>query len=177
MTITKYWIISQLFAFIGLIFVVISFQQKKKNILVIYRIAADFFYLLSMIFLHNSSAIILCLVGILRDILSLVSPRIKKDYIRSFFVALLVFILVFANILFWDNYLNILSMIMGILNIICFMQKNTKTIRRLSSIIEFIAIVYFALLLSPINVISEIISFVSIIYATIKLDIMKKMKS
>lgn len=166
------WIVSQVFAFICLIFVVISFQQKDSKKLIILRNIATLFVFIGICFLGNVSAIIFCGVGVIRNLLALYfayKPNANKiyKYIASVILAILLIIL---NIIYWNNYLNIFSIVIGIMAIITFMQTKSSVIRKLSVFLEIISIIYYAILLSPINVIIEVASLVSVIIGIIRLD-------
>ena len=78
---TWQWITNQILAFVGLIFVVISFQQKNSKELLIYRNIATLFVFIGLCFLGNYSAIIFCGVGVLRNLVALFfayKPNTKK---------------------------------------------------------------------------------------------------
>ena len=53
------------------------------------------------------------------------------------------------------------------------MQKKSSTIRKFSVVAEVAAIIYYALLLSPTNVLIEVMGLISIIIGIIRLDIKK----
>ena len=170
------WIINQVFATIGLLFVILAFQQKEAKRIILFYTLATLFVLIGMCVYGNISSIILCAVGLIRNLVTLYyayKPDTKRTVklIASF---ILIAMLITFNILFWDNYLNILSMVIGITAVITFMQKNAAIIRKLSVLFELLLITYFALLLSPINVIMEILGLTSVIVGIIRLDIKKK---
>ncbi len=170
------WIINQVFATIGLLFVILAFQQKEAKRIILFYTLATLFVLIGMCVYGNISSIILCAVGLLRNLVTLYyayKPDTKRivKLIASF---ILIVILITFNIIFWDNYLNILSIMTGTIAVITFMQRNASTIRKFSVIFELLLITYFALLLSPINVITEILGLTSVIVGIIRLDIKKK---
>ncbi len=169
---TWQWIVNQVFAFIGLILVVISFQQKDSKKLLIFRNIATIFVFIGLCFLGNISAIIFCGVGAIRNLIALYfayKPDTNKiyKYIASVVLAL---ILIILNIIYWKNYLNIFSIVVGTMAIITFMQNKASTIRKLSVFLEMLSITYYALLLSPTNVAIEIIGLTSAIIGIIRLD-------
>ena len=166
------WILNQVFAFIGLIFVVISYQQKDSKKLIIFRNIATLFVFIGLIIYGNVSAIIFCGVGAIRNLVALYfayKPNTNKiyKYIASVVLAL---ILVVLNIIYWKNYLNIFSIVIGILAIITFMQTKASTIRKLSVSLEILSISYYGLLLSPTNVAIDVIGLISAIVGIIRLD-------
>lgn len=172
---TTEWIINQIFAFIGLIFVVISFQQKNSKRLLIFRNIATIFVFIGLCFLGNTSAIIFCGVGALRNLVTLYfayKPQTKTIF-KIIASIILVSLLVALNIIFWKNYLNIYSIVLGSLAVYTFMQKKASTIRKLSVFLEILSITYYTILLSPTNVLIEVIGLTSAVIGIIRLDIKK----
>lgn len=170
------WIINQVFATIGLLFVILAFQQKEAKRIILFYTLATLFVLIGMCVYGNVSSIILCAVGLLRNLVTLYyayKPDTKR-IVKLIASIILIAMLITFNIIFWDNYLNILSMVIGITAVITFMQKNAAIIRKLSVLFELLLVTYFALLLSPINVIMEILGLTSVIVGIIRLDIKKK---
>ena len=176
MEFTWQWITSQVFAFIGLVFIMISFQQKKPKELLILRNIATIFVVIGVCFLGNPSAIIFSGVGEIRNLVMLYfacKPDTKKiiKYSASAFIVLLLIVL---NIIYWKNFYNLYSMLLGIFAVITFMQEKASTIRKFSVVAEIAAIVYYGLLMSPTNVLIEIAGLISIIVGIIRLDLKKK---
>lgn len=170
---TWQWVINQILAFIGLIFVVISFQQKDSKKLIILRNFATLFVFIGLCFLGNISAIIFCGAGVIRNLITLYfayKPNTKKilKYLSSGFLVLLIIVL---NIIYWKNYFNLYSMVLGTVAVITFMQTKASTIRKFSVFAELLSIIYYALLLSPINVVIEVVGLISAIVGIIRLDI------
>ena len=170
--ITTNWIINQIFAFIALIICVISFQQKTTKRLLLLRNFATFSCFIGLCFLGNVSAIIMCFAGVIRNLVTLYfayKPNAKKIYkiISSISIVLLLIVL---NIIYWTNYYNILSIIVGTFAVITFMQEKASTIRKLSVITEILYIIYYGLLLSPLNVVIEVIGLTSAVVGIIRID-------
>ena len=65
-------------------------------------------------------------------------------------------------------------MVIGTFAVFTFMQEKASMIRKLSVISEILSITYFALLLSPTNVIIEVVGLISAIIGIIRLDLNKK---
>lgn len=175
MEITWQWIVNQIFAFIGLIFVIFSFQQKSTKKLIILRNFATGFVFIGLCFLGNISAIIFCGAGVIRNLVSLYfayKPNSKKNvkYLAS---VLIIMLLVILNIIYWKNLYNLYSMVLGTLAVITFMQEKASTIRKLSVVSEVLSITYYALLLSPTNVVIEVVGLVSVIVGIVRLDLKK----
>ena len=178
MSFTWQWIINQILAFIGLIFVVLSFQQKTSLKLILMRNIATFFVFTGLCFLGNISAIIMCGAGVLRNIVALyyaINPDTKKTkkYISSILIVILLIIL---NIIFWNNLLNLYSIVLGAFNVYTFMQEKPSTIRLCSVFAEILAIIYYVLLFTPVNIVIDSIGLISAIIGIIRLDIKRPIK-
>lgn len=176
MIITWQWIINQIFAFIGLIFVIFSFQQKSTKKLLFLRNFATLFVFIGLCFLSNISAIIMCGAGIIRNLVTLyfaIKPDTKKQ-IKFIASSLIVALLVVLNIIFWKNWYNLYSIMLGTLAVFTFMQEKSSSIRKLSVVSEVLSIIYFCLLVSPINIVIEVIGLVSAIVGIIRIDIKSK---
>ena len=173
---TWQWITNQVFAFVGLVFVVISYQQKDSKRLLIYRNLATLFIFIGLCFLGNVSAIIFCGTGIIRNLISLYfayKPN-AKTILKYTSSSILILLIILLNLIYWKNYFNLFSIVIGILAIIALMQKKAFTIRKISVIGEILAIIYYALLLSPGNVIIELVGLISAIIGIIRVDLKKE---
>ena len=176
MEVTWQWIVNQIFAFIGLIIVVISFQQKSTKKLIILRNFATGSVFIGLCFLGNISAIIFCGAGIIRNLVSLYfayNPSSKK-YIKYIASILIIVLLVILNIIYWKNFYNFYSIILGTLGVITFMQQKSSNIRKLSIVTEILSIIYYSLLKTPTNIIIEVVGLVSAIVGIVRLDYNKK---
>lgn len=176
MDVTWQWVVNQAFAFIGLIFVVTSFQQKTTLKLISLRNLATLFVFIGLCFLGNISAIIMCGAGVIRNLVSLyfaIKPTTKKSlkYIASIAIVILLIIL---NIIYWNNWYNLYSIILGAFNVYTFMQEKPSKIRICSVIAEIMAITYYTLLFTPVNIVIECIGLISAIVGIIRLDIKKR---
>ena len=172
MELTLNWFINQAFAFIGLIFLVISFQQKTAYKVIVLRNFATIFVFIGLCFLGNISSIIMCGAGVIRNFISfiLLKKNIKDIKIKISWSIFIILLIIILNIVYWNNYLNILSIIVGICNVVAFMQSDVKKMRKYSVVSEVISIVYFGLLLTPLNIIIECFGLSSAIIGIIRLD-------
>ena len=176
LNITWQWIVNQIFAFIGLVFVVFSFQQKSTKKLLLLRNFATGFVFIGLCFLGNISAIIFCGAGVIRNLVSLyfAYKTDTKKIIKYIASILIVLLLIVLNVIYWKNLYNLYSIVLGTIALITFMQEKSSTIRKLSVVSEILSITYYALLLSPTNVVIEVVGLVSVIVGIIRLDINKK---
>jgi len=169
------WWLSQLFATISLIFLVISFQQSTSKKILIFKMVSTFAALIGTIFLGNISAVILCAVGAYRNVTELYfayHPTTPKKVKIGTKISV-VFLLVFFNIIFWKDYTNILSIILGILCLLAFMQRHPENIRKFSLAANSLGIIYYVILFSPMNIAIETFGLISVIVGIIRLDYVK----
>ncbi len=174
-----YWWISQSFALLGLIFVIISFQQKGSLKIILFRCIATSFVLGGTFFLGEISVILMCAVGLTRGLTALYfayKPN-TKQWIKYIVGGILFTVLISLNIVFWKNYLNIFSMLVGGGLIIAFFQKDPKLIRILGFILSLLGAVYYGLLFSPINIIVDIVAAISALVGIIRFDVKRNPKT
>lgn len=170
------WWVAQGFAFICLIFIIISFQQRTTTKLIWLRNISTIMLFIGLCFLGNISAIIMCGAGVIRNAVALFfayKPQTKSLY-RVVAGMMIIFLLIALNVIFWVDYFNIFSITLGAINVIAFLQTKAARIRKISVIAEIIAVTYFSLLLSPINIVIEVVGLSSAIVGVIRLDIRKK---
>lgn len=169
------WWLSQLFASISLVFLVISFQQSTSKKILKFKMFSTFAALIGTIFLGNISAVILCAVGAYRNMTVLyfayhpTTPK-KVEYGTRISVVIM---LIFFNLLFWVNYTSILSIILGLLCLLTYIQRHPEKIRRYALIAHVMGIIYYIILVSPMNITIEVFGMTSVIIGICRLDIVK----
>ncbi|MDE6141994.1 MAG: YgjV family protein [Bacilli bacterium] len=176
MDVSFYWVLSQMLAFISLVFVIISFQQKGAVKLIIFRNIATFFSFVGLCFLGNISAIIMCGAGVIRNLTSLyfiTRDKVNKN-IKLLASVFIVILLIILNIIYWKDIYNIFSIVVGTMNVVTFMQENAKLIRKFSVVSGTFATIYCLLIYSPINALIELFGLVSAIVGIIRLDVKKR---
>ena len=173
-----FWWISQAFVFVSLVFVIISFQQRDRIKLLWLRNISVWFAFIGSLFLWSIPVIISFSISIIRigfALFNAYKPDLKKWL--KYGVCIVLFIaLVTFNVVFWNGYLSILSMVYGTLGIVTFMQNSAKMIRCVSLMFAGFGVVYFLFALSPISVIVDGIAFVTAVIGIVRLDIRKNSK-
>ena len=114
-----------------------------------------------------------CGAGVITNLITLYfayKPDTKKvlKYVSS---ALLILLTIILNIIYWKNYYNLYSIVLDTITVITFMQTKTSTIRQFSVVVLTLSIVYYILLLSPMNVVITVTGLISNIIGIIRLDI------
>ena len=170
------WWISQGLALVALVFVVISFQQNVPKKIILYRCVATLCTFVGVCFFGDMSAIVLNATSQIRSIVALYSachPRPIKS-VEMVLCGYTIFVLLFLNLAFWQGYLSILSIAVGVLKLFSFVQKTPKLIRVLSAGACIMAAVYYSLLMSPINIAIEVFSLIAVIVGMIRFDFKKQ---
>lgn len=165
--------LSQIFAFIALVLVVIGMQQNTNRKIILWRIVSAISTLIGFLFFGSVAGIIICTVGILRGLLALYltyKPNKKTKIIGSI---ILVLLLILLNIVFWVDYKNIFSLLVGILLIYAFMQEKSKNIRLWVAIATAINVVFTIIILNPMQIAIEVFALTSTLIAIFRYDIVK----
>ena len=173
---TWQWFVSQGFAFVALIFIIVANQQKSTLKYVwIYNFGTISIFA-SVCFLGNVSAIILNAMGIIRGFIAIYfayKPN-TKPLVKTVTGVSIVVLLIILNIIFWTNYLGIFSIVIGTLLVVTFLQNSPRLIRRWMVLTELLLITYYIILMSPISVALELFGLISAIVGIIRLDLKKK---
>jgi hypothetical protein len=177
MLFTWQWWVSQIFAALCLFCIVVSMQQKKRVTILTWNLIGTVFALTSVTFLWSFSAMILVGVATVRCITSLLFAIYLNTPKWVFYVTncVLATAIIALNIVFWQGYLSILSMIVGIGFIISYMQTTPKNIRRTIVPIRIISTIYYFLLFAPVNAVIELTALASAIIGIIRFDTKKKL--
>ena len=114
----------------------------------------------------------MCGAGVIRNLITLIIAKknITNKNVKLIWSILIILLIIILNIIYWSNYLNILSIVVGICNVVTFMQSSAKKMRYYSVVSEIISIIYFGLLLSPVNIVIECTGLISAIIGIIRLD-------
>lgn len=151
-------------------------QQKSRISILSWNLAAAVAMFISCCCLWQFSAMILMGVSSVRSVTALIfaiKPNVKKWIFITTNVVLALSIIVF-NIVFWNGYLSIFSIIIGIGSIISFAQVKPKNIRLTIAPIQVISTIYYILMLAPINAMIELTALISAIVGMIRLDFKKQ---
>ena len=120
--------------------------------------------------------IILYTAGVLRVSTALVLAYFPQIKYRWKFIAglLVIAYLTTLNIVLWESYLSILSIIFGASMTVMYLQRKARTIRFMAIGVGILGITFFALNLNPMNAIIEAFGLGSAIVGIIRLDLKKK---
>ncbi|MDR0462153.1 MAG: YgjV family protein [Christensenellaceae bacterium] len=169
---TWQWWVSQGFALIGLVCLVASMQQKGRVKILSWNLCAACAMFTSCCFLWKFSAMILMGVSSVRSVTALLFAMYPKTNRWIFLITNVVLgsAIIALNVIFWQGWLSILSIIIGIGFILAFAQTKPKNIRRTIAPVRLISTTYYCFLLAPINAVIEITAFVSTAIGMIRYD-------
>lgn len=166
------WWLAQAFTFVGLVFVLISFQQKSTKKLVWLKSVSTLCVFVGFVFLWNVPALLMNGAGVLRNLVAVYfayRPWTHKAY-KYAAGGVIIGLLIALNIVFWKDFYNLYSIILGALLVLTYFQPTAAKIRYVSLISETGAIVYYALLVSPLNIAIESVGLVSAIMGIFRID-------
>lgn len=166
------WWVSQSFALVSMIFAFTAMQQRKRTKILWHRSIYSLLLFIGVCFLGKISAIIMVGIGFFRTLVLLfLAYKTKLSKLIKWLVfAGLAAILITLNIIFWENYLSLLSIAVGLAFLIAFIQEKTINVRRVSIVAALIAIVFYILVLSPANAIINVAVLVSSIIGLFRIN-------
>lgn len=176
---TWQWWVAQSLATISIIFAFSAMQQKKTTNILWHRSVYALLVFVGGIFLGKASVIIMLGIAFVRNLILLLlsyhdSNKSAFKKIKWATFAVLAISLIALNIIFWENYLSLLSMADGLIFLTAFIQTKPANVRRISIVGAFTSIIFFILIFSPINVVINLSVLISSIIGLLKIDKQKK---
>lgn len=173
---TWQWWVSQAFALVSIIFCVSAMQQKKTTDILWHRTIYSLLIFGGGCFLGKLPAMIMMGVAFIRNlILLLLSFKSELSKLVKWSVfALLAVSLIILNIIFWENYLSLLSIAVGLAFLTAFIQSKPVNVRKVSIVAAAISIVFYILVFAPVNALINVAVLISAIVGLVRLD--KKQK-
>lgn len=166
------WWVAQGFALLGLVFILISYQQRSKIKLVWLKSLSTFCVFVGFVFFGSISAMLMNGAGVLRNSVAIYfayKPETKKRY-KYLAGGVIIALLVALNIVFWKDFYNLYSMILGALFVLTYLQPTSSRIRYASIVPETAAVVYYSLLFAPMNIAIEAVGLISAIVGIFRID-------
>lgn len=164
------WWVAQGFALVSIIFCITTMQQKTQKGILWHRCIYSLLIFAGGVFLGELSAIIMMGIAALRNIILLIMSYKKKlsKIIKWLILGVLATSLVALNIIFWENYLSLLSMAVGLAFLIAFIQSDPQKVRWISIVAAALSIVFYALIFAPVNMIINISVLISSIVGLVR---------
>ena len=141
---------SQIFAGLGLLFWVASFQFKKRQYIIGLLIVGMVCVALQFIFLERYVWAAIIWIWIVRYITSLYYPR-------PFFIPIFIVISALVTAYFWKDMYDILPFLSATINTIWIFQVKDKNLRKIMMLSPPILILYYFFIFSPVGILLETI--------------------
>ena len=165
-----YFVISQIFCSIALLFVCLGYFTKDKTKFFIFQIIANPFYGLSYIFLGSYVAGILSIISTLRCVYLFFCEKYNFKY-TLVFLFIFVFAYIAVDIVFWKSAYDIIPLLTSIMFTFGFYIKNIQIMRYFLCIPNALLIVYAAILNNYVSILLSTIELTVLIVAIIKYHI------
>ncbi len=166
--------ISQIVGFVGTALLFFSFQQKKRQGILLFQICAGAVFVLHYILLGAYTGAALNFIGFSRSVIFYNSD--KKWAKSPVWLAVFIIISAVASIFTWDRWYSVLPAIAMMLTTVSYWLKNETKIRLVTFPSSPCWLIYNALAGSVAGVITECIVMSSLIIAIVRYDILKKGK-
>lgn len=172
---TWQWWVAQALATVSIIFAFTAMQQKKTSDILWHRSIYALLVFAGGVFLGKASVMIMLGVAFLRNLILLFLSYRNSSKAAFKKIKWMIFIglaasLIALNIIFWENYLSLLSMADGLIFLTAFIQTEPVNVRRISIVGASTSIVFFVLIFSPVNVVINLAVLISSIMGLLKID-------
>lgn len=173
MEITPIYILSQIFIILNYVFLVITYQLKKKEKILLFNIAAQTSAGLSYICLGAYTGLAMTIVSIIRNIVFIVNEKkngvSEKTTPNEILMLLVIFALIATlSVITFNGFLSLMSVFATMLYTFSVWQKNTKIYKILGIPVSILWISYNIYIGSIFGIILEIILMISAIIGFVK---------
>ena len=165
----------QLIGFIGLLFLVLSFQQNNRNKILILILIGQIIFLIHFIFLEAWTAVAMNSVGAIRTLVFQYKGR-KNWAGKSFWPITFIMGFIVFGFLAWESWYSILPIIAMSIETVGLWMRNPKTIRFINLFPHPPWFTYNLIVGSWPGIVTEILIFTSILIGIWRFD-MRKSKS
>ena len=163
---------AQIVGALGIASTIIIYQQKKRSRLLIFKLISDILWGVHYVLLGAYTATAMCIVAILREIVSM--NREKHRWARhNFWPVILIIMAVVSSAITWHGAISILPAVASVVSMISFWIGSPRLTRRLVFINSGAMITYDVLVLSYTGIVNELFALTSAIIGIIRLDIRK----
>lgn len=173
---TWQWWVCQAFSTVSIIFCVTAMQQRKTTDILWHRSIFSLLLFGGVCFLGKLPAMIMIGMGFIRSVILLIlsyKAELSKLIKWSVFAVLAVSLVV-LNIIFWENYLSLLSIAVGMAFLTAFIQSKPANVRRVSIAAASLAIIFYILMFLPVNAVINVSVLISSVVGLVRLDRRKK---
>lgn len=178
-------IIAQILSIFGMVFSILSFQQKKQSVLLTFIICGCVFFTTSFLLLGAYVGAILNAIGIFRAVAFLNKEKFKADHIAWLIgyivVFIIIYVLTFTVFGIEPKPINFIIEILPIVGMttqhISYRKNNTKSTRKYGLICSPSWLIYNIYYMSIGAIIGETLNICSIVVGILRHDLKKKVKS
>ena len=173
MELTLTYILSQVFIIFNYIFLIITYQLKDRNKILLFNICSLMSAGLSYVCLSAYTGIAMVIIAILRNVLFIINEKkngISKNITKNdIYMLIVIYILTIIFAMFtYDGFFSLMSVFATALYTYSVWQKNTKVYKWLGAPISIIWIIYNIHIKSLFGIILEIILMSSAIIGLIR---------
>ena len=162
-------VIAQIIGIIGVIEYSFVTHQKTKIRVLIIQIIGACLYGTQYILLGGWSALITCLLNILRDIVFYQFEKKNKDIPKSYFI-IFVILAIAINIFTFNGIISLIPLFVVICSTWAIWQKNLKKYRYMALFTNFIWAIYNFSYMAYVSFIGNVIQFISACIAIIRFN-------
>lgn len=165
---------AQIVGLFGLLFSVLSFQQKERKGVMKYQVLASISFALQLFLLRAFTGAYLDTISIVRT--CVFANKEKKWASSPFWLYLFTGLVIIVGILTFNNsWINVFAIAGTLLSTVALWMKNSKHIRMISLLVGPCWIIYNLAVGGYTGVINEIIAMTSIVIGIIRHDLKKEM--
>lgn len=173
-----FFILSQIISLLGLIIFVLSIQKSEKSKILLWQSVSFFMYSLSYFILNAYTGMAIYLLNIVRNITFYILEKRGKN--TKYTSGLFIIFCICIGVIQFENFYDVLPIIVFIINIVSIMQKNITKLKAGQIIASSVWIIYDTSTGAYIVGISEVIiifaSINSILKEAYKINILKKIQ-
>lgn len=166
------WWVCQAFSLASIVFCISAMQQKKTTDILWHRTLYSLLLFGGVCFVGKLPAMIMIGMGFVRSLILLIlsfKAAIQR-WIKWLVFGILAASLIALNIIFWENYLSLLSIAVGLAFLTAFIQEKPVNVRRVSIVAAGIAIIFYILMFLPVNAMINLAVLISSIVGLFRLD-------
>jgi len=168
-------LIAQGIGFVGFVFAVISFQNNKRHLILIFLGIAQMCFIFHFALLEVWPAFAVNIVGVVRTFSFLL--RGKKKWIdKNTLMYIFIGLFCIAGALSWNGWLSLLPIMAMTIETIGLWKKNPRLIRSIVIIPRLLWITYNIIHYSYAGVMTEVFVIISLLTAIIRFDILPQIR-
>ena len=165
-------IIVQGIGYLGLLFIVLSFQSNKRGTLLLYFLIAHLLFIVHFGLLGAFTGVAMNLVAAVRDVVFYKKGTNKRSFVYFFMAAFFL-----AGIVTWTNYISLLPILATLAETYSLGEKRMKVLRILTLIPHPFWFIYNAAVGSYAGMATEIVVVASILIGIFRFDVRKAKNS